>query len=83
MSAIGQTARFVRERRGLTQRAAAEAHGVSAVHLSNDERGRTPPSAAQIARFKADYYYSASSSFVFRFRYLSRDRWAAAFRAWW
>jgi hypothetical protein len=29
------------------------------------------------------YYYSASISFVFRFRYLSRDRWAAAFRAWW
>jgi transcriptional regulator with XRE-family HTH domain len=52
MNAIGQTARFVRESRGLTQRAAAEALGVSAVHLSNLERGRTQPSAALIVRLK-------------------------------
>jgi transcriptional regulator with XRE-family HTH domain len=55
MNGIGQTARFVRESRGLTQRAAAEALGVSAVHLSNIERGRTQPSAALIARFKDVY----------------------------
>jgi transcriptional regulator with XRE-family HTH domain len=55
MSEIGQTARFVRQRLGLTQRAAAEALGVSSVHLSNVERGVTPPSASLISRFTEVY----------------------------
>jgi transcriptional regulator with XRE-family HTH domain len=55
MSEIGQTARFVRQRLGLTQRAAAAALSVSPVHLSNVERGVTPPSAVLISRF-ADVY---------------------------
>lgn len=55
MSDIGQTARYVRERLGLTQRAAATALGVSAVHLSNVERGRTVPSSSLLARFSEVY----------------------------
>lgn len=39
----------------MTQRAAAEALGVSSVHLSNVERGVTPPSASLIARFTEVY----------------------------
>src|SRR5438046_2442729 len=55
MTSLGSTARFVREHLGMTQRAAAEALGVSAVHLSNVERGVTPPSASLIARFTEVY----------------------------
>jgi transcriptional regulator with XRE-family HTH domain len=51
MSDIGQTARYVRERLGMTQRAAAAALGVSAVHLSNVERGRAVPSSSLLGRF--------------------------------
>jgi transcriptional regulator with XRE-family HTH domain len=51
MTSLGSTAKFVRETLGMTQRAAAEALGVSAVHLSNVERDVTPPSASLIARF--------------------------------
>jgi transcriptional regulator with XRE-family HTH domain len=55
MTALGRTARYVRAKLGLTQRAAAEALGISAVHLSNVERGVTPPSASLIERFNALY----------------------------
>ncbi len=55
MIQIGITARRVRERLGLTQRAAADLLGVSAVHLSNVERGRTAPSSSLVARFRAVY----------------------------
>lgn len=51
MTAIGTTVRYVREKLGMTQKAAAEALSVSAVHLSNVERGVTPPSALLISRF--------------------------------
>lgn len=51
MTAIGTTVRYVREKLGMTQKAAAEALEVSAVHLSNVERGVTPPSALLISRF--------------------------------
>ena len=51
MTAIGTTVRYVREKRGMTQKAAAEALGVSSVHLSNVERGVTTPSALLISRF--------------------------------
>jgi transcriptional regulator with XRE-family HTH domain len=54
MSDIGQTARYVRERLGMTQRAAA-ALGVSAVHLSNVERGRAVPSSSLLGRFSEVY----------------------------
>ena len=55
MKAIGTTVRYVREKRGMTQKAAAEALGVSPVHLSNVERGVTPPSALLISRFAVIY----------------------------
>ena len=55
MSSLGSTARSVRECLGLTQKAAAEALGVSSVHLSNVERGVTPPSASLISRFTEVY----------------------------
>jgi transcriptional regulator with XRE-family HTH domain len=48
---LGPTARYVRQSRGLSQRAAAEELGVSYVHLSNVERGRADPSTALVARF--------------------------------
>lgn len=52
MTPLARTARFVRERRQMTQRAAAEALGVSYVHVSNIERGRAVPSAALIERYR-------------------------------
>ena len=55
MTALGSTVRYVRERLGKTQKAAAEALGVSSVHLSNVERGVTPPSASLIARLTKVY----------------------------
>jgi transcriptional regulator with XRE-family HTH domain len=55
MSDIGQTARLVRKRLGLTQRAAADALCVSVVHLSNVERGRAVPSSSLISRFNKVY----------------------------
>jgi transcriptional regulator with XRE-family HTH domain len=55
MTAIGRTVRYVREKLGMTQKAAAEALGVSSVHLSNVERGVTPPSALLISRFAEIY----------------------------
>ena len=55
MTELGRTARQVREKLGMTQRAAAVALGVSSVHLSNVERGRTLPSASLIARFSEVY----------------------------
>ena len=55
MTAIGTTVRYVREKLGMTQKAAAVALGVSAVHLSNVERGVTPPSALLISRFAEVY----------------------------
>ncbi len=55
MTALGSTVRYVRETVGMTQRAAAEALGVSSVHLSNVERGVTPPSASLMARLTEVY----------------------------
>lgn len=55
MSAIGSTVRDVRLKIGMTQKAAAEALGVSSVHLSNVERGVTPPSASLMARLTEVY----------------------------
>lgn len=55
MTAIGTTVRYVREKLGLTQKAAAEALVVSRVHLSNVERGVTQPSPLLISRFAEVY----------------------------
>ena len=55
MTALGSTVRYVREKLGMTQKAAAEALGVSSVHLSNVERGVTPPSASLMARLTEVY----------------------------
>ena len=55
MTALGSTVRYVREKLGMTQKAAAETLGVSSVHLSNVERGVTTPSALLISRFAAVY----------------------------
>jgi transcriptional regulator with XRE-family HTH domain len=52
MTPLAQTARFVREQRHMTQRAAAEALGVSFVHVSNVERGKAVPSSALIERYR-------------------------------
>ena len=42
----------MRDQRQMTQRAAAEALGVSIVHISNVERGRAVPSAALVERYR-------------------------------
>lgn len=55
MSPLGQAARFLREQRQLTQRSAAEALGVSYVHLSNVERGKAEPSTKLLKRFRDVY----------------------------
>jgi transcriptional regulator with XRE-family HTH domain len=52
MTPLARAARFVREQRKMTQRAVAEALGVSFVHVSNIERGRAIPSAALIERYR-------------------------------
>ena len=52
MIPLGQTARHIRERKGLTQRAAAIALDISYVHLSNIENNKSIPSAALLTRYK-------------------------------
>jgi transcriptional regulator with XRE-family HTH domain len=52
MIPLGQTAKQVRVRKGLTQRAAAEALGISFVHLSNVENNKAVPSPALLGRYK-------------------------------
>jgi transcriptional regulator with XRE-family HTH domain len=49
---LGQTARDFRVSLGLTQRAAADALGVSYVHLCNVEKNRTAPSQALVDRYR-------------------------------
>ena len=49
---LGQTARELRLSLGLTQRAAAEALGISFVHLCNVEKNRAAPSQALIDRYR-------------------------------
>src|SRR4051794_21951131 len=52
MTPLARAARFVREQRQMTQRAAAEALGVSVVHVSNVERGRAVPSPALVEHYR-------------------------------
>jgi transcriptional regulator with XRE-family HTH domain len=48
---IGETARYLRTVRGVTQREAANQLGVSVVHLCNIEKGRATPSEDLLERF--------------------------------
>lgn len=47
---VGEIARELRKTAGLTQRAAADALGVSYVHLCNIENGKSAPSASLLDR---------------------------------
>jgi transcriptional regulator with XRE-family HTH domain len=49
---IGKTARYLRERKGFTQAAAAEALGISQVHLSNIENNKAIPSPKLMERYQ-------------------------------
>lgn len=49
---LGKTARELRDSLGLTQRAAAEALGISYVHLCNIENDKSSPSADLLDRFR-------------------------------
>lgn len=52
MILLGNTARELRESLGLTQRAAAQALGISFVHLCNIEKNRAVPSQTLIDRMR-------------------------------
>jgi transcriptional regulator with XRE-family HTH domain len=49
---LGKTARYLRERKKLSQREAADALGITQVHLSNIENNKALPSPALVARFR-------------------------------
>src|SRR5262249_49178885 len=49
---LGSTARRLRESLGLTQRAAARALGISAVHLCNLEKNKAFPSPELLDRYR-------------------------------
>jgi transcriptional regulator with XRE-family HTH domain len=52
MLRLGKTARFVRERAGITQRAAAAKLGISVVHLCNIENNKSGVSEELIAKYR-------------------------------
>src|SRR3954466_8823377 len=52
MLLLGKTARYVRERKGLTTRAAAELLDISHAHLINIENNKAAPSMALLDRFR-------------------------------
>ena len=49
---VGQTARYLRERKGLSQKVAAEALGISSVHLCNIENNKSIPSTGLLQRYQ-------------------------------
>jgi transcriptional regulator with XRE-family HTH domain len=49
---LGKTARYLRERKGLSQRDVANALGITQVHLSNIENSKALPSAALLDRYR-------------------------------
>jgi transcriptional regulator with XRE-family HTH domain len=55
MMHIGKTARYVRERKGLTLRAAAELIGISHVHLCNIENNHAVASLQLLEKLKEVY----------------------------
>jgi transcriptional regulator with XRE-family HTH domain len=52
---VGQTARYLREVLGLTQREAARQLGISVVHLCNIEHDNASPSPELLERFRGVY----------------------------
>lgn len=52
MRYIGQTAREVRSRLGMSQQAMADEIGVSVVHLCNIENGKSKPSAGLLDKYR-------------------------------
>jgi transcriptional regulator with XRE-family HTH domain len=63
MISLGKTARYLRERKGLSQKEAAEALGISQVHLSNIEHDKALPSPNLLTHirelWKVDLYILA------------------------
>ena len=55
MIRLGNTIKYLRETRGLTQRAAAAVLGVSDVHLCNIERDKARPSEDLLNRMRAEW----------------------------
>jgi len=55
MIRMGEAIRYVRETKGLTQRAAAELLGVSDVHLCNLEHGKARPSAQLLNKMRIEW----------------------------
>jgi transcriptional regulator with XRE-family HTH domain len=55
MIQLGKTIRYVREISGLTQRSAAEALGISDVHLCNIEHDKARPSPELLARIQQEW----------------------------
>jgi transcriptional regulator with XRE-family HTH domain len=49
---LGQTARYLRERKGLSQKDAAEALEISQVHLSHIENNHAVPSPNLVDRYR-------------------------------
>ena len=52
MIPIGSTARSLRERLGITQRAAADLLGISPVHLCNVENDKSQPSSSLLDKYE-------------------------------
>jgi transcriptional regulator with XRE-family HTH domain len=52
MIPLGKTARYLRERKGLSQSKAAEALGITQVHLSNIENNKAVPSPNLLTRYR-------------------------------
>jgi transcriptional regulator with XRE-family HTH domain len=52
MLRVGKTARYLRDCKGLSQREAAEALGITQVHLSNIENNKSHPSPELLARYR-------------------------------
>src|SRR4051794_34198969 len=52
---LGRTAKYVREKKGLTVRAAANLLGISHVHLVNIENNHALPSMTMLEKFKEAY----------------------------
>jgi transcriptional regulator with XRE-family HTH domain len=48
---LGDAASYLRERFGLSQRAAARELGISHIHLNNIENGKVSPTASMIEKF--------------------------------
>ena len=64
---LGFAARYLRERLGLSQRAAAIELGISHVHLNNIENGKTSPTTSMIEKYyeawNIDLYMLAVAKF--------------------